>query len=1336
MKTKSILCSVIVVLLTFSSFLLLIPQGGTSYAEGSGTSATAEPLPSAYCMRDEYIVYAQNQDSHGYCWNFAATMAASTTIMKATGEYYDFSELWTGVSLVTSSSQYKQIGAGGSLTYQHEAMKQSGLMLEADLPYQYSYTVSNENAADYYNFFEKYSNDDLARCLAYDSDTRFSRSEVDEIKRHIYEHGSVYMSFMFRTGFIESDGAYYLEPNQKNTTSNHAVSVIGWDDDYQKEFYLDGSDTPTVFKGAWIILNSYTEKSGNDGISFVFYEDNNIGTVSGYRYEPDTAGDLYFYDKIESGYAYPTSVKGKYYGDFTAKTGATKQKNIFYDDVALTYSYTASPGASVERIDIYRGDQNVTAEFSVSIDSREKRFYISGDNAAYGQYKVIVTYGNGERTDTYLNNFFVTHGLVGEEIEYDYANNTFPFNPGRDLEFYSFASRKNYVIYTNALSGSIAFLPTEQSVYSEKSMSIPNIPYQITNGKSSTSTHRITSDSGYQLDYNFTFEYCTDTSLQPVNVYYDLGGGVNHSENRPQELAGPTSDLVLYEPTRPGYTFKGWYLDYGNGSEMVPKNGDVSCVSWEDIHHMGESPNMRASSYYKQYYNNSNTLFVYAHWEEEEYYRVELSITGEGTSQIGGNILVSSDDSVRYLLIPESGWCLSEVRINGTPVSSDELVQITEYGLLLEDIDSDISISVTFSQGVYLSLTYGENVKTAYVIGTYNGETKKFYNGDYIPTEYFTSTVYRPGQIRIGGEGAFIVRDRELSTLRPTLPVEPTLRPDLPVEPTLRPVLPVEPSLPSILPVDPTLRPVLPVEPSLPSILPVEPSLFSGSRFVLVVELCDDRPGYTYEIDNLSSYSCAEAGVFQKYISFGSNVGLKEIDVGSATEKPVEQVKISYAVGSYVLDHYLSADINATSGDKGSATYEAGQIVYLFIKTHADTAVYHYRLPAFSEPVGSPLDDGQWYRKAIYVSAGAQDLGTATVYREKQSYTVTWKNWDGSVIYSEKYRYGDLPAYKDRNSDPVNVPVRPDDDEYSYLFVGWDREIGRVSADVTYTATYATMRRYVVTVEPTENGTVTPDGENYINRLDRHTYVFTPDPGYRVKDVIVNGESVGACLYYTFVKIQSDQTLRVEFERVKHAVKVICGENGSTDRTGEFQVDHGDNATICITPAELYLIDFIKVNGEPVSVTDRLTLEGITGDTVVEIAFRRGSFRIETASSSKGSVTPSQTVAAGTSVRIDFDAKLGCRVKDVTVDGVSVGAVSHYTLVGVLADHTVTVEYEVNAWAVAASAAMLIALGGLAVAVAQTIRLRRRGLCDGRSLGRQDPAGHAGEEETTDQESK
>lgn len=593
-----------------------------------------EPLPEEYCMRDEYIVFAQHQDKQGFCWNFAATMAAATTIMKATNEYYDFSELWTGITCYTPKKQYSQIGAGGSFSYQYKAMQNCGLMLESDLPYQYSYTVSNENAADYYNYYSKYANDDVSGTLVYDSETSYSRKDVDEIKRHLLNHGSLYLAFSFKTGFLEEDGVYSLTPNQKNTNSNHAISVIGWDDNYEKEFYLDGSDTPTVYKGAWIVLNSYTETNGNDGISLIFYEDTNIYDVRGYRYEKDTTKSLYFYDKIEAGYEYPTSVKGKYYGDLTAQSAPTKQLNIFYDDVSLEYSYEISAGARINGIEIYLDGKDVTDDFDVRIDEESNRFYISKSNAEYGHYKVLVKYGNSQATDTYLNNFFVTHGLIGEELEFDHAKNALAFNTGKDLEYYSFmSSDKEYVIYTNTLKGTLSFLPIEQSVYSEKNMSIPTVSYEITDGKSCTVTHTITANSGYELKYNFIFIYCEDTTMQPIRVYYDLDGGVNSDENYGVELGNEASGLLLYAPTREGYTFKGWYIETPEGGVTVQKNGDTYLVNWDDIHHMGDAPPLYALSYYKQYYNNTNILFVRALWEKTEYTVTWQNWNGETISE-------------------------------------------------------------------------------------------------------------------------------------------------------------------------------------------------------------------------------------------------------------------------------------------------------------------------------------------------------------------------------------------------------------------------------------------------------------------------------------------------------------------------------------------------------------------------------------------------------------------------------------------------------------------------------------------------------------------------------
>ena len=1254
MKTKPIISLAVGIILTLSS-LFIIPTCLVTYAQNAENSQTEEALPSEYCMRDDYIIYAQNQDSHGYCWNFAATMAVSTTIMKATGEYYDFSELWNGVALYNCDDQYRKVGAGGHITNHYEALKEAGLVLEADFPYQQSFTVSNQNAADYYNFYEKYSNDDLASCIVYDADTMFAIGDVEAIKSHIYNTGSVYMAFSFRTGFIEDGGKYYLEPNQKNTNSSHAVSIIGWDDNYQREFYLDGSTTPTVFKGAWIILNSYTEKSGNDGISFIFYDDKNISSIAGYKYETNTDKELYFYDKIESGYSYPTNLKGKYYGDLTAETTLTKQKNIFYDDVNLEYSYVISNGAKIESIDIYLGNKNVTDDFNVRVGREGNRFYISKKDAPYGQYKLLVTYGNGKKSDTYLNNFFVTHGLVGEEIEYDYDNNRFTINPGRDLEMYSFiSSEKNYVIYTNSLKGQITFLPTEQSVYSDKNMSMPTISYKITNGDSCTSTHTIKSNSGYELEYNFTFEYYDDSSLQPVNVYYDLGGGVNHSRNYSQELASSTKSLKLYAPTRPGYTFAGWYLDYGNGSKKLTEANGVYYIDWDDIHHMGESPDLRALSHYQKYYNNSNTVFVYAHWEEIDYYNVDLTIVGEGTSQIKKDILVGTEDSVRYLFNPDSGHSLSRLEINGIAVGIDELAEIIKYGLLIKDIDRDLSITATFSEGVFLSLNYGENIKTAYLIGTSNGKEQKFYNGDFIPAEYFKS------------------RDDIFNPSRPGAKTTVTYS------------------------VDDAL--------DFDEDLPVLPAPIFGTEFILIVELFDDKPGYVNILDDSSSYSLVERGIFRKTVLFRASDEIAEINVGSAKARSIEKVEVSYSVGANISDHYISADINAMRGDKNTAVFDAGQIVYLFVKKQANSPVYRYILPDGFEAVGNG-----WYRKAVYVNPDNTNIGTIKATKTiAGNYTVTWKNWDGTVIYSQPCRFGSIPVFNDKNSEPGTNPTRPDDGIYTYTFIGWDKRLDAVEDDVTFTAVFnATLMQHSVVVEPTENGSISTNAGSSINYFDSFTYTFTPDTGYRVKDVIINGESVGALTSYTFSEVRSDQTLRVEFEKITYSVQVICGENGDATTHGVQQIEHGSGITVKITPAEFFVVDFIKIDGKTVETTDSLTVSNITKDTVIEIAFKKATLTITTESRGKGSATPSMTASGGDNVRVDFSADFGHKIKDVIIDGVSIGPVDCYVFDKVASDHTVCVEYKVDALLTILLSAPVVLLIGAAVSLPILIKKRK-----------------------------
>jgi len=72
---------------------------------------------------------------------------------------------------------------------------------------------------------------------------------------------------------------------------------------------------------------------------------------------------------------------------------------------------------------------------------------------------------------------------------------------------------------------------------------------------------------------------------------------------------------------------------------------------------------------------------------------------------------------------------------------------------------------------------------------------------------------------------------------------------------------------------------------------------------------------------------------------------------------------------------------------------------------------------------------------------------------ENASYTVTWKNWDGSTLDTDTVINGGSATYdKDQ-------PTRPDAAGYSYTFNGWDKgsngTVSNVTANTTVTAQYA-----------------------------------------------------------------------------------------------------------------------------------------------------------------------------------------------------------------------------------------------------------------------------------------
>jgi len=99
------------------------------------------------------------------------------------------------------------------------------------------------------------------------------------------------------------------------------------------------------------------------------------------------------------------------------------------------------------------------------------------------------------------------------------------------------------------------------------------------------------------------------------------------------------------------------------------------------------------------------------------------------------------------------------------------------------------------------------------------------------------------------------------------------------------------------------------------------------------------------------------------------------------------------------------------------------------------------------------------------------DVTYIAQFREDQLYTVTWKNWDGTVLETDtQVRYGDDPTYDGE------TPTRPDEGETTYTFSHWVDANGsypsNVYQDVVYTAVYTSDTKKYMVIFKDEDGNI------------------------------------------------------------------------------------------------------------------------------------------------------------------------------------------------------------------------------------------------------------------------
>jgi hypothetical protein len=74
------------------------------------------------------------------------------------------------------------------------------------------------------------------------------------------------------------------------------------------------------------------------------------------------------------------------------------------------------------------------------------------------------------------------------------------------------------------------------------------------------------------------------------------------------------------------------------------------------------------------------------------------------------------------------------------------------------------------------------------------------------------------------------------------------------------------------------------------------------------------------------------------------------------------------------------------------------------------------------------------------------------------------------------------------------------------------------------------LNTYTITASAGSNGTITPSGAVLVNSGSAPTFIITPNYGYHILDIKVDGGSVGTASPYTFNNVTANHTISATFE--------------------------------------------------------------------------------------------------------------------------------------------------------------------------------------------------------------
>lgn len=242
-------------------------------------------LPRSFNLKDQIDLVVSDQMTLDTCAIFSSTKSIETNYALSHGQYIDLSERY--LDYMSSSEMYGQRTVGffsessgdGAAIDEIMAIAESyGVASETELPYFDNYTSDQVEAAE---TVVRVTSAASFPNIEEIEDADLQANWINIAKAHIMKYGSLQASIAAPSSDNTdwNNGAYYYVRGVTASAGGHGISIVGWDDDYPRSnfSYFEGmpSGMPSS-DGAFIILNSWGESSGDGGYLYVSYESDGI----------------------------------------------------------------------------------------------------------------------------------------------------------------------------------------------------------------------------------------------------------------------------------------------------------------------------------------------------------------------------------------------------------------------------------------------------------------------------------------------------------------------------------------------------------------------------------------------------------------------------------------------------------------------------------------------------------------------------------------------------------------------------------------------------------------------------------------------------------------------------------------------------------------------------------------------------------------------------------------------------------------------------------------------------------------------------------------------------